>query len=183
MIVYIILIVVIAVLFAMIVLKPYIKRSSSDVFITAIAQAGMIFMITGAGGAYGNMIKATGIGDFLVGAFQNVSMPMILLAFVLSQILRAATGSTTVALVTTSGILGAVAAEMGLSPVLIGLAICAGGIGLSLPNDSGFWVVSRYGNLSVPNTMKAWTLAGTIAGVTALICVLILSFLPLPGLM
>ena len=173
----------IAVLFAMIVLKPYIKRNITDVFITAIAQAGMIFMITGAGGAYGNMIKATGIGDFLVGAFQNVSMPMIILAFLLSQILRAATGSTTVALVTPSGILGTVAAEMGLSPVLIGLAICAGGIGLSLPNDSGFWVVSRYGNLSVSNTMKAWTLAGTIAGVTALIGVIILSFIPLPGLM
>jgi len=140
-------------------------------------------MITGSGGAYGNMIKATGIGDFLVASFQNLNMPMILLAFLLSQILRASTGSTTVALVTTSGILGPVAAQMGLSPILVGLAICAGGIGLSLPNDSGFWVVSRYGGLSVTDTMKAWTLAGVIAGLTALVCVFILSVIPLPGLM
>ena len=173
----------IAIIYAMIVLKPYIKRDISDVFITAISQAGMIFMITGSGGAYGNMIKATGIGDFLVASFQNLNMPMILLAFLLSQILRASTGSTTVALVTTSGILGPVAAQMGLSPILVGLAICAGGIGLSLPNDSGFWVVSRYGGLSVTDTMKAWTLAGVIAGLTALVCVFILSVIPLPGLM
>ncbi|MBE0602140.1 MAG: GntP family permease, partial [Deltaproteobacteria bacterium] len=108
----------------------------------------------------------------------------IVLGFILSQILRAAQGSTTVALITTSAILGPVVATMGVSPILVGLGICAGGIGLSLPNDSGFWVVSRYGGINEADTIKAWTIGGTICGVTAFIVVLILNMFSnvLPGL-
>jgi GntP family gluconate:H+ symporter len=89
-----------------------------------------------------------------------------------------------VALITTSAILGPVAATMGVSPVLVGLAICAGGIGLSLPNDSGFWVVSRYGGISEADTIRSWTIGGTICGVTAFLAVLVLSMFSeaLPGL-
>jgi GntP family gluconate:H+ symporter len=73
---------------------------------------------------------------------------------------------------------------MGASPILVGLAICAGGIGLSLPNDSGFWVVNRFSRLSVTDTFKAWTIGGSIAGLTALVCVLVLNLFKgvLPGL-
>ncbi len=74
-------------------------------------------------------------------------------------------------------------ANAGASPVLVGLAICAGGIGMSLPNDSGFWVLSRYSGLTVTDTIKAWTVGGTIAGLTAFGVVLLLSTMPfLPGL-
>jgi GntP family gluconate:H+ symporter len=172
------------VLVAMGTLKKYIKRTGSEIFGSAIAAAGMIFMITGAGGAYGSVVKATGIGDYIVTIFQNQNMPMIILGFLLSQILRASTGSTTVALVTTASIIGPICAGMNISPILPGLAICSGGIGLSLPNDSGFWVVSKYSNLSAADTIKSWTIAGTVAGLTSLCCVLILSVFSgfLPGL-
>ena len=115
---------------------------------------------------------------------QNWSIPALLLAFIFSQILRASLGSTTVALVTTSSILGPLALDLGVSPVLLGLAICAGGVGLSLPNDSGFWVVSRFGKLTVPETIKAWTIGGFIAGLSALGMVYLLSVFSgiLPGI-
>ena len=73
----------------------------------------------------------------------------------------------------------------GASPVLVGLAICAGGVGLSLPNDSGFWVVNRFSKFDVKQTMKVWTVGGTISGVTALVIVIVLSLFSsvLPGLM
>ena len=58
--------------------------------------------------------------------------------------------------------------------MLVGLAICAGGIGLSMPNDSGFWVLSRFSGLSVQDTLKTWTAGGTIAGFTAFIVILLL---------
>ncbi|MCG8478451.1 MAG: GntP family permease [Spirochaetales bacterium] len=174
----------IGVLFAMVVLRPYLKRPMNEVIVTAVGSAGMIFLITGAGGAFGNVVRSSGIGDYLVELFSRVNMPLILLGFVLSQILRSALGSTTVALVTTSSILGPITASLGNSAILVGLAICAGGVGLSLPNDSGFWVVSRYADLSVKETLKSWTAAGTIAGVTALVIVSILSAFSgvLPGL-
>jgi len=64
------------------------------------------------------------------------------------------------------------------------LAGCAGGSGLSLPNDSGFWVVNRFSNFGMKETFECWTIAGTITGVTALIMVIVLGFFQgiLPGL-
>lgn len=171
------------VIVAFLVLRKYFTTSTNDVVIAATSSAGLILLITGSGGALGNVISSSGIGDYLVETMQGLNISLIVLGFLLSQVLRAAQGSTTVALVTTSAILGPLVVDAGGSAVLVGLAICAGGIGLSLPNDSGFWVLSRYSGLSVPDTIKAWTVGGTLAGLTAFAMVLLLSTLSfLPGL-
>ncbi|WP_281886147.1 GntP family permease [Paenibacillus sp. YYML68] len=165
-------------------LRPYISEKYSSLYAEAINSAGIIILITGAGGAFGAVINKSGIGDYLIQSMQGLSIPILLLAFVFSQILRASLGSATVALVTTSSILGPMIGELGVSPILLGLAICAGGIGLSLPNDSGFWVVSRFGKLTVTQTLRAWTLGGFIAGLTALATVYVFSLFSgiLPGI-
>lgn len=174
----------ISVIVAMFVLKPYIQEDSKTIFADAFNQSGMVILITGAGGAFGKVVQETGIGDLIINLMQGLSMPALLLAFLFAQILRASLGSATVALVTTSAIMGPMAVELGVSPVLLGLAICAGGIGLSLPNDSGFWVVSKFGRLSMTETLKVWSIGGFFSGVTALIAVYILSMFTgiLPGL-
>lgn len=174
----------ISVFAAIILLRPYISIPNSRLYSEAISSAGIIILITGAGGAFGAVINNSGIGDHLITTMQSWSIPVLLLAFIFSQILRASLGSATVALVTTSSILGPMVAELGVSPILLGLAICAGGIGLSLPNDSGFWVVNRFGKLTVPQTLLAWTGGGFIAGLTAIITVFILNLFSgiLPGL-
>ncbi|QUW21451.1 GntP family permease [Sporosarcina sp. Marseille-Q4063] len=174
----------ISVVVGLIVLRPYIQVPYSKLYDEAMNSAGMIILVTGAGGAFGAVISQSGIGDYLVATMQSWSMPVLLLAFIFSQILRASLGSTTVALITTSSILGPLAVELGASPVLLGLAICAGAIGLSLPNDSGFWVVNKFGRLTIPQTLQAWTIGGFIAGLSALGMVLLLSLFSgfLPGL-
>ncbi|MGM0903655.1 MAG: GntP family permease [Bacillota bacterium] len=174
----------ISVIVAMFVLKPYIQEDSKTIFADAFNQSGMVILITGAGGAFGKVVQETGIGDLIINLMQGLSMPALLLAFLFAQILRASLGSATVALVTTSAIMGPMAVELGVSPVLLGLAICAGGIGLSLPNDSGFWVVSKFGRLSMTETLKVWSIGGFVSGVTALVAVYILSMFTgiLPGL-
>lgn len=174
----------ISVIAAIVLLAPYISIPNDRLYSEAINSAGIIILITGAGGAFGAVINKSGIGDYLIATMQSWSIPVLLLAFIFSQILRASLGSATVALVTTSSILGPMAPELGVSPILLGLAICAGGIGLSLPNDSGFWVVNRFGKLTIPQTLKAWTGGGFIAGLTALAVVFILSLFSgiLPGI-
>lgn len=174
----------ISVVVALIALRPYISDTTQNMYSTAISSAGMIILVTGAGGAYGAVINQSGIGDHLISTMQSWSIPIILLAFIFSQILRASLGSATVALVTTSSILGPQVLELGISPTLLGLAICAGAIGLSLPNDSGFWVVNKFGKLTIPQTILAWSIGGFIAGLTALGMVFILSMFTgiLPGL-
>lgn len=174
----------ISVLAAIIVLRPYIAEDSNKLYSEAIATGGMIVLITGAGGAFGSVINYSGIGDYLITTMQSWSIPVLMLAFIFSQILRASLGSSTVALVTTSSIMGPLIVELGVSPILLGLAICAGGIGLSLPNDSGFWVVNRFGKLTISQTLKVWTLGGFIAGLTSLAMVYVLSLFSgiFPGL-
>lgn len=171
-------------------LRPYLQAAFHDLVNEACTQSGIILAITGAGGAFGKIINETGIGKQLVegmtGLTDGTGVAILMACFVISQVLRAAQGSTTVALVTTSAIFAPVLASLsGVSAILASLAICAGGIGLSLPNDSGFWVINRFGKFDVPGTMRVWTVGGTISGVTALVVILILSMFTnsLPGLL
>jgi gluconate:H+ symporter, GntP family len=173
----------VGVIAAFLILQKHFAKPANDIIIEACGSAGLIFLITGAGGSFGTIINSSGIGKYLVSTMQGWSVPLLVLGFLLSQLLRAAQGSTTVALVTTSSILGPLVLAAGASPVLVALAICAGGIGCSLPNDSGFWVLSRYSGISVQDTIKAWTIGGTIVGVVAFLIILVLSAMPfLPGL-
>ncbi|OSY27738.1 transporter [Klebsiella pneumoniae] len=88
------------------------------------------------------------------------------------------TGSAaTVAILTTSGLLSQ--AVVGLEPlqlVLVTLATCFGSLGLSHVNDAGFWVVTRYLGLSVPDGLKTWTVLTTIMGVTGFLITWLLWF-------
>lgn len=179
----------IGVLASLFCLRKYLKESFDDLVTKATTQAGSILAITGAGGAFGQIITNSGIGKGLtngmMGAVSGSTIVILLMAYAVSLVLRAAQGSTTVALVTTSAIFASVISGMpNVSPVLVAIAICAGGIGLSLPNDSGFWVINRFGRFSVKDTIKIYTAGGTIASVTAIICVVIISLFQgvLPGL-
>ena len=140
--------------------------------------------ITGAGGAYGGVLKACGIADVITGGLQRFHMPILLMCFAIAQVLRIATGSTTVALTTTAAIVSAAAAASGVSPILCAIAVCAGGIGLSLPNDSGFWAISRFFHLSEVDTLRGWTIGGFVSGLSILLFVWVLSLFQgiLPGL-
>lgn len=175
----------VGVVVAIFALKKYFKRPLDDILSEAAGQTGMVLLITGAGGSFGAIINATGIGDYIVNMMNNFNVPLIILGFVLSQILRAAQGSATVALVTTSAIVAPSLAASGASPILVGLAICFGSVGLSLPNDSGFWVINRFADFSFQDSIKGWTLPGFVAGLTGLAIVLIASCFTsvLPGLM
>lgn len=175
----------IGVIYAALISKPYINRSISDIMNDAADQIGLILLITGAGGAFGTVLQATGIADYIAVSLSQFSIPILLLCFLISQIIRCAQGSTTVALMTTASILGGTIAASSVSPVLCAIAICAGGIGLSLPNDSGFWAISRFFKISVQDTIRGWTVGGFIAGLSALVFVSILSLFQnfLPGLM
>lgn len=175
----------IGVLYGAIISRRYLPRSITDIMSDGADKVGLILLITGAGGAYGGILQASGIADFITNFFGGFNIPILVLCFVISQVLRCAQGSTTVALTTTSAIMASAAASSGVSPILCAIAICAGGIGLSLPNDSGFWAISRFFHIDVTDTIRGWTLGGFVAGVTILIFVCILSLFQgvLPGLM
>lgn len=95
-------------------------------------------------------------------------LPLLLMGFVISLVLRAAQGSATVAILTTCGLLAEAIASGGYSALQVALltvAIGFGGLGLSHVNDSGFWIVTRYLGLSVGDGLRSWTVLTTVLGV------------------
>ena len=168
---------------ALAVFKKYIK-SMSDVLVEATERSGLILLVTGAGGAFGYIISQSGIGAYLIDLLSGWNISLLVTGFLLSAILRAAQGSATVALITASSILGPLALQTATPPILVALAVCAGGCGLSLPNDSGFWVISRFANFTVNQTLKVWTLGASLAGLVAFAVILLLNLFAgiLPGL-
>ncbi|GAA4416162.1 gluconate:H+ symporter [Nibrella viscosa] len=162
------------VLVAFTTMRPYLRKTFDQLIVEGASAAGLILLITGAGGSFGSIISASGIGDYLVQSLTGFNLSLVVMGFVLTLLIRVAQGSATVSLVTASSILAPMVVPMGANPLIVALAICCGGMCFSLPNDSGFWVVSRFGNLTVSQTLKALTLAGTVAGLTGLVLLLIL---------
>ena len=152
----------IGVLYGAFISRPYLNRSITEIMTEGADKVGLILLITGAGGAYGGVLKACGIANVITDGLQGFHMPILVMCFVIAQVLRIATGSTTVAL-TTSAIVSTAAAASGVSPILCAIAVCAGGIGLSLPNDSGFWAISRFFHLNEIDTIRGWTLGAPIS--------------------
>ena len=174
----------IGVLYGAFISRPHLNRSITEIMTEGADKVGLILLITGAGGAYGGVLKACGIANVITDGLQGFHMPILIMCFAIAQVLRIATGSTTVALTTTAAIVSTAAAASGVSPILCAIAVCAGGIGLSLPNDSGFWAISRFFHLNEVDTIRGWTLGGFVAGVSILIFACVLSLFQgfLPGL-
>jgi GntP family gluconate:H+ symporter len=128
-----------------------------------------IILITGAGGMFGGVLRASGIGSALTDALSDLGLPILLQAFLISTVLRVAQGSATVALTTTAGLISAQVAAEGLSDIKITLlvfAVAAGATVLSHVNDSGFWLVSRFFGMDVKTTLKTWTVLETTLGLS-----------------
>ncbi len=146
-----------------------------------LANAAIIILITGAGGAFGSILKASGIGKYLGASLSHAHLG-ILLPFIISAALKTAQGSSTVALITTPALVAPILPSLGLSSP-VGLAITvlsigAGSMVVSHVNDSYFWVVNLFsGNKDVTLGYKTQTAATFVEGIAAVATVLILSLL------
>lgn len=143
-----------------------------------IIAAAPIILITGAGGAFGAVLKATPIGDFLGTSLSALGVG-IFMPFIVAAALKSAQGSSTVALVATSALVAPMLGDIGLGSdmgrVLTVMAIGAGAMTVSHANDSFFWVVTQFSRMSVKQAYKAQTMATLIQGVTAMLTVYVLS--------
>ena len=169
---------------AFIALRKYIDLPYSKLITQTFNEQGEMFLVLGAGGAFGGIISAGGVGDALVEVLSSMNISVLVLAYILCLLLRAALGSATVALLTTATILGPVASQMGVNMVLLGLSICVAAIGLALPTDGGFWLVEKLDNLGFKKTMISFTGGATVASLVGFAVIMVLSACSgfLPGL-
>ena len=144
----------------------------------ALQIAGVIILITSAGGAFGAMIKHSGIGQAIQFATADFHINYIVLAWIIAAVMKIAQGSGTVSMITTSSIMAGILANgdpLGYPPILILLSIGFGSLTISWMNDSGFWVVAKLSGFSEKETLNTWTKLLVVISITGLIEVLIIS--------
>ncbi|MEN2421544.1 gluconate:H+ symporter [Streptomyces rimosus] len=144
------------------------RKSLETVSTASLKPVGNILLVVGAGGIFGAVLKGSGVADALSDTFHDVGLPVILLAWLVSVVLRVAQGSATVAIVTTAGIVLPLIDGQHLSQphlALIIMAISAGSIFASHVNDGGFWMVAKYFGISERDTLKSWTVLETVLSV------------------
>lgn len=135
----------------------------------ALEPAGMVVLVTGAGGVFKQILVDSGVGDLLGAFFSQQAIPPMLLAFVLAALIRIAQGSATVAMITSAGLVSPILQHLDLDQLhtaLVVVSIASGASIASHVNDSGFWLVSRCLNLTEAETLRSWTVLSTVAAIT-----------------
>lgn len=150
----------------------------------ALMSGGVIILITAAGGAFGAMLREAQIGPAIEGLFSGglgtSPVMLILLAFAISSLLKTAQGSSTVAMITASAMMMAILADSEPLPfhmVYLATAIASGSMVFSWMNDSGFWIYTKMGGLTVVQGLKSWTSLQLVLGLTGLTTTLLLALL------
>lgn len=148
------------------------KKIQNEWLEEALKKAGLIILITGAGGAFGAVLRETDLGEFAAG-FAEIGGLGILIPFLIAAFLKTAQGSSTVAIITAAAITAPLLAPLGLDSVigkaLTVLAVGAGALTVSHVNDSYFWVVAKFSEMDTPTALKTHTIATLIMGITGLI--------------
>ena len=167
-------------LFALRLMPAFNKTTLNDWIAEGIKTSAGIIMITGAGGAFGAVLKATPIGDYLGEVLSGLGLG-IFLPFIIAAALKTAQGSSTVSLVTTSVLVAPLLAGLGLDSemgrVLTVMAIGAGAMTVSHANDSFFWVFTQFSDMEVDVGYKTHTVATAILGVSTILTVFLLSLI------
>ncbi|WP_075618749.1 GntP family permease [Paenisporosarcina indica] len=171
--------------FASFLLLPELSEKTLSSWIgEALKEAAPILLITGAGGAFGTVIKNTGVAELLqnmdLGALANGAL-FLLVPFLIGAALKTAQGSSTASLVITSALIAPMLPQLGIEGAiplaLVVMAIGAGSMTVSHVNDSFFWVVTQYSGMKVTDAYKAMTMATLLQGITTIVVTMILWFI------
>lgn len=157
----------IGILFALPLLdKKDFSSKLNSYFNTAGAKTAIVILITGTGGAFGQVIKDTGIVSSLFSNTDSISSMGIIVPFLLSMLFTTVTGSITVSLITTASIVAPLISNGTLDPTFTTAAICAGSLGIIHVNSSFFWLFKEIHNVSVPKLLKSFSLLTAIVSLS-----------------
>ena len=151
------------------------KEQILELSTRALGPAGIIILITGAGGVLKQMMTASGMGEAIAVSMAGSAMPPILLAWLLAAAVRVTQGSATVAMITAAGLIAPVILHLEMSDpqrALVVIAISSGATLLSHVNDSGFWLVGKYLGMNERQTLQSWTVMESLIAVSGLLLTL-----------
>ncbi|MGP5244164.1 GntP family permease [Corynebacterium variabile] len=153
-------------------------KEVSDTVGASFGPIASVILIVGAGGGFKQTLVDTGVADIIGDWVQDAPVSTLVAGWLVAVFIRLATGSATVATVTAAGIMAPLAEGMpSVEVALLVLAIGAGSVFFSHVNDAGFWLVKEYFGMTVPQTLKTWSLMETVLSVSALIVVLLVNLI------
>ncbi len=157
--------------------RGFTKEQLSNISTQSMAPAGIIILLTGAGGVFKQMLVNTGTGEMLASYFANEGVSILFFAFLSAAVIRILQGSATVAMITAAGLTAPLLAESISDPqkALLVIAVASGASIMSHVNDSGFWLVGKYLGLSEKQTFRSWTIMTTLLAITGFACASFLS--------
>ncbi|TBN00905.1 gluconate transporter [Hyunsoonleella flava] len=166
--------------YALGVRRGFTKQQLLNISTQSMGPAGIIILLTGAGGVFKQMLVNTGTGEMLANYFADKGVSILLFAFLAAALVRILQGSSTVAMITAAGLTAPLLTAASISEpqkALLVIAIASGASILSHVNDSGFWLVGKYLGLSEQQTFKSWTVMTTLLALIGFASVVTLSIL------
>jgi len=151
--------------------RDQVSKFTSD----CLGPAAIVLLVVGAGGGFNGVLIASGAGKAIGEMTKQLPLSPLIVGWIVAALIRVATGSATVAIITASGLLAErVASTPGVNLELMVLAMGAGSVVLSHVNDGGFWLVKEYLNMTVAQTLRTWTVLETLISVLTLGLVLLI---------
>ncbi len=143
----------------------------------AIYSAGTIILITATGGAFGEMLQQTSIGNWLAGISSDYKLAALPLAFIITAVIRTAQGSATVSIITAVGMLTVFNAPGALNfhPVYLAIVIGCGSKLFPWMNDSGFWIICKMSGFTEGETIRNFSFLLTIMGLVGLVVTMVMA--------
>ena len=140
----------------------------------SIKDISPLMLTFGGAGAFKEILQAMKVGDEILKLTQQSTLDPLIIAWMIAGVLRIVTGSSTVAGITTAGLILPILSASGTNPNLMALSIGAGSMVLSHVNDAGFWLYKEYFGVTIKDSLRSWTIMETILAVVGLLGVLVL---------
>lgn len=139
----------------------------------AVKEISPLMLTIGGAGAFKEILQAMHLGDEILKLTADSTINPLIIAWLIAAVLRIVTGSSTVAGITTAGLILPILASTGMNPNLLALSIGSGSLVMSHVNDTGFWLFKEYFGVSIKDSLKSWTIMETIIAVVGLLGVLV----------
>ena len=148
-----------------------------SIYESAVRDIAMILLIIAGSGIFKQVMEDSGVSLLLANTLQQLPISPLLLAWLITAVIRGCVGSATVAALTAAGVLLPIVTAGKVDPNLMVLAIGAGSLMFSHVNDAGFWLFKEYFGLSVKDTLFSWSIMEAIVSIVGLVAVLLLQII------
>ena len=154
--------------------RGFFKEAAGPWIAEGVRRAAPVIILAAAGGAFGTVIKSSALTNSIVTAMCTWKTG-VLLPFIIAAVLKTATGSSTISIITAASVVSPLIGTLGINPALAVLAVGSGSMLISHINDPFFWIVAKFSGMDEAAALKFYTPATAITGIVSFLMIALLS--------